>query len=57
MRFIITLLRLLALLIGFIGIFTCVILIGFLLIALSEDINEFADKIEDKHINKKRYEH
>jgi len=50
MRFIIVLLRLFSLLLGFIGIFTCVILVGFLLIALAQDINEFSDKLEFKYI-------
>jgi len=53
MRFIIVLLRLFSLFLCFIGVFLCVIFVGFLIIALATDINEFADKLEFKYFKEK----
>jgi uncharacterized SAM-binding protein YcdF (DUF218 family) len=48
MHFLIALLRLLALSIAIIGAFTCVIIVGMLLLSLAKDIAVFADKLQDK---------
>jgi len=46
MNFLAILLRILSLPVAIIGYFTCVILIGFALIALAKDMNVLADKLQ-----------
>jgi len=51
MRFISTTLRILSIPIAFIGVYTCVILIGFILLSFAADMNIWADKLDDKFGN------
>jgi len=46
MNFLATLLRILSVPVAIIGYFTCVILIGFALIALAQDMNDWANKLQ-----------
>jgi hypothetical protein len=52
MRTLIILIRLLALAIGFVGVFTVVIVIGFVLIGLAQDLWAWSEKLELKLIRR-----
>lgn len=50
MRTIILLLRLISGLFAYVGVFTCVIIIGFVFISISQDLYELSNKLEYKYI-------
>lgn len=51
MRFLIVLIRLLALLVGIVGYFTMVVVIGFLFIMLARDMYEWSRKLEYRYVS------
>ena len=48
MNFLVILLRILSILVFLVGAFTCIILIGFVILGLARDMNDWADELERK---------